>query len=172
MSESFHEVGYREDGTDLIKIGPGRDELEPLMLVMTGALIHIDIDCGEAFTHETALANVKSAFDANPDFKGSVYRTFSGVRVLLTHRLAWPQDADRELAAFTNADELYVQGCLEQNRWSIRITPKDGRPEKQVCHFEGRQYPLGDEIAEAFVQIHDAYCCQPYGAKVQAVEAK
>lgn len=167
-SESFHSVGYRDDESDLIKIGPGRDVLEPLMLVMTGALIHIDIDCGGSFTHEKALEHVKEVFEANPDFRGSVYRTFSGVRVLLTHRIAWPKDATRELTAFGKIDELYALGCLEQNRWSIRLTPKPGRAEKQVCRFEGRQYPLGDELAESFVAIHDAYCCAVHGKRIRA----
>lgn len=166
MSQSFEDIGESTRGLDIVRIGPavdtGGDPAD--FMVMTGALIHIDIDVGEfkSFeSHADALAHIDFVM-ADKKYCGTSYKTYSGVRVILTHTLAYPKDCEEELNAFM-IDEWYKKACLHLNQWRIRITAKPGREEAIVAEpYAEYAYRERDPLAVRLQEVHDRICCHEY----------
>lgn len=163
----FGDIGLLEDDLDVLRVGPAtkNGDQDSGFLVLSGALIHIDIDTGNANTatfrdQDSALKHVEETFLRYMHFKGRVYTTKTGVRILLTHRLALPLDCKEELEAF-NMDDTYREGCIELNAFRIRVTPKPDRNEPYICTFIERFGGVGDELAERLVDFHDKLCLKP-----------
>jgi len=65
---------------------------------------------------------------SRPDWSLRVYRTFAGVRLLVTHQLFDPTaDSTQALLESLGSDPLYVRLCRQQECFRARLTPKPWR---------------------------------------------
>ena len=77
---------------------------------------------------ETALAAVRRWQSAHPDISLRVYRTFAGLRLMITNRVfASVDDATVAMMQQLGSDSLYVQLCRSQNCFRSRLSPKPWR---------------------------------------------
>lgn len=156
MSTNFQDIDCERG----IRIGMAQHNGEDSgFLAISGPLICIDIDVGtkDNCTFETtkdALNHVYKVYDDNEDFSGRLYRTYQGLRVIMTHRLASPQSAWRELDAF-EMDPLYKEACLDLDTFIIRVERKPDRDEDRVCKFIAHLKLNGDPIAERLANMHE-----------------
>lgn len=85
---------------------------------------------GKATTSPEAqrLAQVEEWARQNPRWNLRVYRTFGGLRGLITNELFDPTDrASTEILQSLNSDPLYVRLCRAQECYRARLTPKPWR---------------------------------------------
>ena len=75
-----------------------------------------------------AVARAVAWADTHPGWGWRIYRTAAGLRLLATHALFYPDDAEVQAAfAQLGADPLYVRLCLSQDCFRARLTPKPWR---------------------------------------------
>jgi hypothetical protein len=70
----------------------------------------------------------QSFVDHHSDWSSRVYRTFAGLRVIVTHALFDPcSDSTIQLLQRAGCDPLYVRLCKAQESFRARLTPKPRR---------------------------------------------
>lgn len=81
-----------------------------------------------ATQEETQLAAVRRWADARPELGLRVYRTFGGLRCLITNQVFDPAHPNTEaMMKELNCDPLYVRLCRQQECFRARLTPKPWR---------------------------------------------
>lgn len=96
---------------------------------------------------ETALQQVRDWADRQRDLGLRVYRTYAGLRCLVTNRTYDPaQPETLEILQSIGSDPLYISLCQAQGCFRARLTPKPWR-----CGIRVRppQYPRADAAAES-----------------------
>ncbi len=74
------------------------------------------------------LARIEEWSRRNPQWSMRVYRTFGGLRGLITNELFEPTDASStQILQSLNSDPLYVRLCRAQECFRARLTPKPWR---------------------------------------------
>ena len=96
---------------------------------------------------QNAIAQAEKLIQADPSCGIRVYRTYSGLRYLLTHSTFQPSsDGTAQLMDFVGADPLYQRLCRTQNSFRARLTPK---PWRCMQSNPPNRFPWPDEKAEA-----------------------
>jgi hypothetical protein len=111
-------------------------------------------------TEERAVARVRAWFDRNPGARGRLYRTRSGLRLLLLDRLLDPAGAEAQaLLRELGADPLYRRLCRIQGSFRARLTPKRHRVGMGPIPGE---WPAGDPAMaaarERWIEEYRARC--------------
>ena len=75
---------------------------------------------------EPHLVRVERWTSVRPEWGWRIYRTRGGLRLLATHSLVTPQEADSIFEAL-GADPLYRKLCANQDSFRARLTPKPWR---------------------------------------------
>jgi hypothetical protein len=104
--------------------------------------------------HEkTELARLGEWMMHNPDWGVRIYRTFAGLRYMVTHALMEPDtDESRFALSELNADPLFIKLCHVQQCFRARLTPK---PWRMITGSGGKlnrptvKWPFLDEESEA-----------------------
>ena len=102
--------------------------LAPLIALPIANLVHRTVVRARGGAEAIARANVERFMGTRPDWLVHVYRTPAGLRLLATHRLFDPLDA--EVAACFKAlgtDPLYAAMCLNQHCFRARVSAKPWR---------------------------------------------
>ncbi len=92
------------------------------------------------------LARIEEWSRAHPEWSIRVYRTFGGLRGLITNELFEPKDSSSiEILKSLGSDPLYVKLCQAQECFRARLTPKPWR-----CGVNGPpgRYPWPTAAAE------------------------
>ncbi len=75
-----------------------------------------------------ALERLRSFVASRPEWRVRVYRTYAGLRYLVTHATFSPTDAEvRSTLAALGADPQYIRLCQVQKSFRARLTPKPWR---------------------------------------------
>lgn len=75
-----------------------------------------------------AVERLRRFVAARPEWRVRVYRTYAGLRYLVTHAPFSPTDADVQAAmAAVGADPQYIRLCQVQKSFRARLTPKPWR---------------------------------------------
>ena len=93
------------------------------------------------------VARVTAWASHHPDLGLRIYRTYGGLRCLVTNQVFDPTRADSlEILQALGSDPLYVRLCQAQGCFRARLTPKPWR-----CGFQTppNQFPWDDASAEA-----------------------
>ena len=74
------------------------------------------------------VAQIEDWAQARPDLGIRVYRTFAGLRCLITNEVFEPTDASAlDILRDLNSDPLYITLCKQQECFRARLTPKPWR---------------------------------------------
>ena len=74
------------------------------------------------------MQEVQAWADVNRDLDMRVYRTFAGLRCLITNKTFDPEDQRTlEMMEELNCDPLYIKLCKQQQCFRARLTPKPWR---------------------------------------------
>ncbi len=102
---------------------------------------------GKAPSPEQAyLAAIEQWAQQQPDWGIRVYRTFGGLRCLITNELFDPtQDSSLDVLRRLQSDPLYIRLCRAQESFRARLTPKPWR-----CNAARppARYPFADQNQE------------------------
>jgi hypothetical protein len=80
---------------------------------------------------------------ANPSWGMRLYRTFAGLRAIVTHDVMAPQNtATLEVLKQLGSDPLYIKLCKAQECFRARLTPK---PWRCGCIPNPLRYPITDQ---------------------------
>lgn len=75
-----------------------------------------------------SLVRLEAFLDDHPDWGMRLYRTYAGLRLLVTHDLFSPGDeSTQQLMNQIGADRLYARLCRNQESFRARLTPKPWR---------------------------------------------
>jgi hypothetical protein len=75
-----------------------------------------------------AVERLRGFVATRPDWRVRVYRTYAGLRFLVTHRTFNPTDAEvQSTLAALGADPQYIRLCQVQKSFRARLTPKPWR---------------------------------------------
>jgi hypothetical protein len=136
------------------------------LVLNTAQAMFIDIDFPEKGLGEAAVAPVRRLFGGappnpeaahlqqveawaarRPDLGLRVYRTFGGLRCLITNALFDPSQAEAQsILRELNSDPLYVRLCQAQECFRARLTPK---PWRCGIRQQPPRYPWPDVSVEA-----------------------
>ncbi len=96
----------------------------------------------EPSAEQKALASVEQFVAAHPGWNMRLYRTFAGLRGLVTHDLFDPaSQTSLEILQRLGCDPLYVRLCKAQECFRARLTPKPWR----CGHYANTlRYPIED----------------------------
>jgi hypothetical protein len=110
----------------------------------------------ETQREEQAKASVEQFVAARPQWGLRLYRTFAGLRGIVTHDLFDPKsDAALGVLRDMGSDPLYVRLCKAQECFRARLTPK---PWRCGLRHNWIRYPIEDAItAERFAQWKAKY---------------
>ncbi len=110
----------------------------------------VDIDFAEGKAglkeQEHSLASIQQWSARNPGLGLRVYRTYGGLRALVTNELFDPRhESSLAVLRELNADPLYIRLCREQECFRARLSPKPWR-----CHADKppSRYPFEDARQE------------------------
>lgn len=79
-------------------------------------------------TAAAAVQRLRRFVAARPEWRVRVYRTYAGLRYLVTHAPFSPTDADVQAAmTAVGADRQYIRLCQVQKSFRARLTPKPWR---------------------------------------------
>lgn len=79
-------------------------------------------------TEESRVQDIERWFGGHPDWGVRIYRTFGGLRCLITNELFDPtQAASEEVLQSLQSDPLYIMLCRTQESFRARLTPKPWR---------------------------------------------
>ena len=121
-----------------------------------------DVDVNSEQTKQSTLAQIKYVISLlNDSFV--VYETHSGFRIFMTNKLVDPlSEESKTLMDMFGADPRYSSGCIHQDCYRARLTPK---PQRVV---EGKKYSVCKEVHRSeyyyeipeiqhVLNIHDNY---------------
>lgn len=75
-----------------------------------------------------ALAKLKAMTDSDKKCGVRIYRTYAGLRYMMTHALIEPKaESTVKVMEFLGADTLYMKLCAAQESFRARLTPKPWR---------------------------------------------
>lgn len=114
----------------------------------------------EAQREEQARMDIERFMAERPQWGLRLYRTFAGLRGIVTHDVFDPKSATAlDVLQQMGSDPLYIRLCKAQECFRARLTPKPWR-----CGHHGNtlQFPFeNDEAAQRFEQWKAAYdACQ------------
>lgn len=121
------------------------------VLVLNAAqAMFIDIDFPEGqggiTLQERSLVRIGQWIDKNPGLALRVYRTYGGLRALVTNTLFDPlQDSSLAILRALDADPLYIKLCREQACFRARLSPKPWRCKSAK---PPARYPFADAKTE------------------------
>jgi hypothetical protein len=79
----------------------------------------------------------------NPNWGMRLYRTFAGLRAIVTHDVIDPQStAALDVLKQLGSDPLYIKLCKAQECFRARLTPK---PWRCGCHPNPLRHPITDQ---------------------------
>jgi hypothetical protein len=77
---------------------------------------------------DAVRSRLERYFTERPEFGARIYRTFGGMRLLVTHALFDPRsDTSQAVLGAIGADPLYRKLCTNQESFRARLTPKPWR---------------------------------------------
>ena len=107
----------------------------------------IDIDLGEGVAPGPGLARVKTWATKHPELAVRVYRTYAGLRALVTSHVFDPKSEQATaLLKEVGSDPLYVKLCHAQSSFRARLTAKPWRVGMRPPRV---RFPFENEDAEA-----------------------
>jgi hypothetical protein len=117
---------------------------------------------------EVATDRVRQWAAEHPDWGLRVYRTFGGLRVLVTHDLFDPaKDATMRVLQSLESDPLYVRLCRNQESFRARLSPKPWRfnmetPPSRYPWDDSNQEHEYRQWLERYEQASDGFAvCRP-----------
>lgn len=98
-------------------------------LVLNAArAMFIDVDFGDDARDGPAMQRVQKWTASRPELAVRVYRTYAGLRLLVTNQTFDPTDPTTiQLLQEVGSDKLYIQLCKAQASFRARLTPKPWR---------------------------------------------
>jgi hypothetical protein len=160
MREEIVQPIHNDDGNEIGVIT--RNAYGALVLNAANAMF-MDIDFpdekrkGQSVNHEAvALQSVEQWARAHPEWGVRIYRTFGGLRCLITNEVFEPSDASAiALLQSLKCDPLYVALCRQQACFRARLTPK---PWRFDFAMPPARYPWLSQAAEsAYRQWENEY---------------
>ncbi len=95
---------------------------------------------------EKVLGQIQETVDRKSGWSMRVYRTFKGIRCLVTHKTFKPDTSEtKNILKEFNSDDLYIKLCSAQECFRARLTPKPWR-----CNTDKppARYPFEGTIEE------------------------
>ena len=116
----------------------------------------------------TIQENVANYFSTNTKQSGILYETSNGMRLLFTHELSTPKEAEKKgYFDFVHCDSRYLKMSLIQDCFRARLTPKPWRIKKlkesefavckKIMEFNSQNRLENTELNRV-IDIHDKYC--------------
>ena len=118
----------------------------PFLVHVVKSLFGSDEPSPREVQEDKALAKLRDLAQSDSKFGVRVYRTFAGLRYLLTHVHADPASVTTsKIMELLGADPLYVKLCERQECFRARLTPKPWRCGMLRAH---KSFPWADKTAE------------------------